>query len=440
MSNKLDYEATLLLCERSFNAALHSLKSKQTVNRCLIAHSGGVDSQVLLHLAARSLPSDQLVVVHINHHLQKQSDDWAEFSRFQAEGLKLKSLVIDVFPDSSSENSARQARYDALAGLVKEGDVVLFGHHADDQTETLLYRMLRGTGLAGMRGIPVSRPLAMGMLLRPLLALSREQIERVAEGLGLEYINDPSNQSDDYDRNYLRNQIVPRLKHRWPKTVQRWYENARLFEAEGELLESYLDADLKHCTTIEGQFDLCEWNRFEQNKQNALLRHWFYRSLNLRVNSSMLDQMIKDVVCAGIDADPEYQLEAQVFLRRFQQKLYLVYAYSDCTEELLIQTNGRFQLGDGCLYIQGLPTDCVLKMVRRKGGEQCRPIGRARKSVKKILQEVSIPPWQRERWPLLYVDDKLIAIPGVCLCQESGFKENQNFSVLWRPFSLSDNS
>ena len=442
VGNKLSSNSVLDLCQRSFSAALSSfvssLKAPQKP-RWLIAHSGGVDSQLLLFLAAKELPESAILVVHVNHHLQVEADSWAEFSRRQAERYGLKHCVVDVWPKDQSENAARNERYQAFEELMEEGDVLLLGHHADDQAETLLYRMLRGSGLAGMGGIPESRALGKGYILRPLLECSREQLESAVSELALDYVSDPSNDKDSYDRNYLRNQVLPVLKKRWPKLVQRWSENAALFQESNDLLEQYLAADLKLCTSKPDQFELNVWSEMDALKQSALLRHWFYSVIDLRVNSQTLNKIISEVIQARPDADPQLNLGA-VALRRYRNSLYLVPDMSERVESIRVVSDGDFDLGDGCLQVRGLPPTMKLTISRRQGGESCTPIGKKHRAVKKILHEAKITPWHREQWPLAYCDDKLIAVPGVCLCQGFLIEENHEFCVLWRPFSLSDYS
>lgn len=442
VGNKLSSKSTLDHCQRSFSAALSSFVSSLKTSqqpRWLIAHSGGLDSQLLLHLAANKLPNSSILVVHVNHHLQVEADSWAEFSRRQAERYGLKHCVVDVWPKGQSENAARNERYQAFEELMEEGDVFLLGHHADDQAETLLYRMLRGSGLAGMGGIPASRTLGEGYLLRPLLGCSREQLESAVSELALDYVSDPSNDQDDYDRNYLRNQVLPVLKLRWPKLTHRWSENAALFQESNDLLEQYLAGDLKLCSSRPDQFELDAWSEMDAIKQSALLRHWFFSVLNLRVNSQVLDNIISEVIEARPDADPLLSLGA-VTLRRYQNSLYLVPDINERLESIQVVSDGDFDLGDGCLQVRGLPPELKLTISRRQGGESCTPIGKKHRPVKKILHEAKITPWHREQWPLAYSDDNLIAVPGVCLCQGFPIEENHEFSVLWHPFSLSDYS
>ncbi len=437
VSNKLSTETALQNCERNFSDALATFVSSQTVNRWLIAHSGGLDSQLLLHVAARHIPVENLLVVHVNHHLQPEADAWAKFSVAEAQALGVPSVVLDVHPESCSEQAARDARYAAIEQLMQSGDCMLFGHHADDQAETILYRLLRGTGLSGMSGMPVSRSLGVGRLLRPLLGCSRGHLSVAAEALNLRFIQDPSNQQLDYDRNFLRLKIFPQLKQRWPGLLERWQANADHVAEADVLLQIYLDRDLKKLSSESDQLDLELWQQLELVRRKALLRFWVNRVGRRRLNEKQVAEIVSSVIEAKPDANPVYKLK-DVWLGRFQNKLHLFPGIVEVKDNLSLEEDGEYDLGDGVLTVFGLPAGEVLKIRRRQGGENCCPVGRgATKSVKKLLQEAVVPPWFKERWPLIFRAEQIVSVPGICICEER-YAEKGEFSVLWRPFSLSD--
>lgn len=434
--------AVLKKCERYFLQALTSISPPHVdVKRFLIAHSGGLDSQVLLALASQLLPASKLYVVHINHHLQGEAGQWAEFSYRQAASRSIRHTVMDVFPDDGSENAARDARYSAFEQIIQPGDWLLMGHHADDQAETILFRMLRGAGLLGLSGMAVTRPLGIGRLVRPLLMLSRAELEQAADFLELDYINDPSNQDTVYDRNFLRHKVLPSLKQRWPQVLERWQKNAELMAESHDLLETYLDTDLTLCVDSLGCFNLQAWEGFEPPKRRALLRHWIYRRTGHRINQNQLQVITVDVLQAKADANPVYRL-GEYALRRFSGRLYLdldgLAPLGGLRDEVPAGSEGVYDLGDATVHISaasvGLKTLSGVVIKRRKGGERCRPQGKKHSvSVKKLLQEAAIPPWYRANWPLLYVGDELVAVPSICIC-EGWYSEKSGFSVLWCSF------
>jgi len=429
-------------CERQFQALtsrfISSLDSSSLISRWVIAHSGGLDSQLLLHLACQVLPRSQIVVLHINHNLQVEADSWSSFSKKQAELNGVLHHSVSVTPESSSEVAARDARYAAFNDFVAEGDCVLFGHHADDQAETLLFRWLRGSGLTGLKGMPEQRELGQGYLLRPLLYCSRKQLERAVAEIDLEYIQDPSNDSTDYDRNFLRHKVIPELKQRWPQLLSRWQKNVDLVAKSEALLNYYLDQDLSQCLTTKKQLNLDVWHRYAEVKRLELIRRWVHNEIGNLLNEQQLEQIQQDVVLAQADANPIYSIQEHS-LRRYRNQLHIVPHCSELLDNIEISKSGSWALGDGELIIElAKQLQEPLTLKRRKGGERCIPKGQKHsKSVKKLLQEADLPPWAKADWPLIFQGETVVAVPGICVC-DGWDKESSGFSLLWCPFSLSD--
>ena len=208
----------------------------------LVAFSGGPDSTALL-LAVHELLGEsgceRLRAAHINHGLHAESGDWAEHCKAQAGslGVSLACREVEVETDGRGvEAAARRARYEALAELMKQGECLLTAHHQDDQWETLLLRMLRGSGIAGLAGIRERRPFGRGWLLRPLLDVPRRDLRAWLEQRGATYIEDPSNADAGFDRSFLRNEVLPLLRGRWPGGGATAGRMARLAGETRELL------------------------------------------------------------------------------------------------------------------------------------------------------------------------------------------------------------
>jgi len=403
--------------------------------RWLIAHSGGLDSQVLLHLAARHLPAASVQVLHINHQLQSGAEKWAQFSAAQAKALGLDHQTVCLSLSDQSENSAREGRYQVFSDRLRAGDCLLMGHHADDQAETLLFRLLRGSGLRGLTGIPRSRPLAAGQLLRPLLGATRTQLEDWAQQQGLDWVDDPTNAIDDYDRNFLRNRVMPLLRERWPGLAQRWGQTATQLADAEQLLNQYLDRDLLSLQGAQRQLN-CQQLPASAGQRRALLRRWLQQQ-GISVEAARLMRIETEVIGAQADAQPLMQL-GELQLRRYQQQLFIVRpGAAPASPSQASLATGEHRLGDGVLSIAagaGLKTLDGLKLVRRQGGEYLRPAGRGgRCSLKKLLQEKGIPPWQRSHWPLLMSGEEIVAVPGLCVC-ENWQTESNGFLVNWTPF------
>ena len=217
----------------------------------VIALSGGLDSTVLAYTLAqtRRQHGRRLVAVHVDHRLHAESAAWAEHCRELADSLgiaiRIETADVDVSGGRGLEAAARDARYSILARHVGGGDWLLSGHHRDDQAETLLLNLLRGSGPAGMAGIASLNRLGGGWLARPLIEVSRDELAQYAASEGLAWVEDPSNQDERFDRNFLRHAVLPRLESRWPDSAARLARSAQLSGEANELLAELARMDLE---------------------------------------------------------------------------------------------------------------------------------------------------------------------------------------------------
>lgn len=424
-----------------FNQQLHSRSG--TVTRWVIGLSGGLDSVVLLHLAARSLPADQILVVNIDHQLQTPSAQWSAFCERQAKTLKLPFISEKVAVDASAslEQAARRARYQAFENILQPGDCLLLAHHLDDQAETMLFRLLRGTGVRGLAGIPECRSLGRAELFRPLLAVSRQQLMAWADAEQLEWIEDPSNADLSYDRNYLRHAVLPLLQARWPGFSRRWGDTAR-YMAEAEQLHHDL-AEMDSVSVSKGAGLCCAGlMRLSLPRRNNLLRFWLRRA-GVAVGERQILSII-ELIAAADDRQPVVTL-GEMQLRRYQGVVLLQ------PEESVFEWGGRpltltgEVTAQGCLVVNsgldgaGLKSVSGVTLRNRRDGDRCKPVGRGGScSLKKIFQEHRIPAWQRSSWPVCVVGDEIVAVPGICICEGwQSEKKGSGFTLNWRPIALS---
>lgn len=410
------------------------------VRRWVVALSGGLDSSLLLFLLQRLEPSQPVIALHIDHQLQSDSALWAEHCRQLCSRLNIPFNLIRVTPGSASEASARTARYHAFESFLQPGDCLLLAQHADDQAETLLLRLLRGAGVMGLAAMPCSRPLGQGVLLRPLLQQSRARLEQGALEFGLEPIEDPSNASSRYDRNFLRLKVLPTLKQRWPALLSRCCETAAVMREASELLTERAQEDISRCEE-RGGLGLARLNLLSQARQRNLLHVWVSEQSGHRLGRTQLLQLEKDFLHARSDAQPVFRLPGYQ-LRRHQEVLYLLPDPLPVVEsgERNLVVGESIQLPLGCLQWQpaqrGLPVGQALTLQFRQGGERLRPLGRGGSvSLKQLLQESGRPPWLRACQPLLMKDGEIVAVPGITLCE--AVTSEGGLLPIWSGFGLS---
>ena len=425
------------------SAALSRLAVDEAAReRCLVAFSGGVDSTVLLHVLQRVRPRAAITAVHFDHGLHPDSASWSRQCRAVAEklgvGFAERRFALDAASGASVEALAREARYAALAALAGPTDVVLTAHHADDQLETVLLRILRGTGVRGLAAIHAESTCGRGRLVRPLLELTRAEIEAEARRLGLVWLEDPSNQDARFDRNFLRRECLPRLRERWPSAGITATRLARqMAEAEG-LLDELASVDLAACDDL-GRIPLALLEPLSLARRNNALRHALVRLALPLPGAAQL---------AELERALEARRDAAVLVRWpgvearvYRQTLYLLPPRAPAgTTEGRVDTAGACRVAEGELTLvpaddYGIPDRWArqgLRVALREGGERFRPRGHRRhKALKQWFQEQGIVPWMRARVPLIYVDDRLVAIADLELADE--LPHAQNDAPFWRP-------
>lgn len=424
-------------------ALLHGrLERLPDSRRWVIALSGGVDSRVLLELCARTLPRDKLLALHINHQLQADAATWETWCASECQRLGVAYTSVSVDPGNGSEAELRDARYRAFETLLRPGDWLLLAQHADDQAETFLLRLLRGAGVRGLSGMPWQRPVGQGMLYRPLLDQPRAVLEAWARQQQIEWVEDPSNASDRYDRNWVRHRILAPLKQRKPAVLDRIMTTTAQLAETDQLLDEVAASDLAGLQIVPECLPLAPVQALSLPRQRNLIRYWVFRCTASRPSRDELLEIEQSVIAAGEDRTPLLELGG-FELRRYRGQLFLTEPLVprsepcelNCSADSLVLAQGviDFHPADGV----GLAEGETLRLDYRRGGERLRPLGRGGSvSLKQLLQEAGVPPWLRPDWPILYRGDQLVAVPGICLCEEAVTKGGLIPS--WRPSGLSE--
>jgi tRNA(Ile)-lysidine synthase len=391
-----------------------------------IAFSGGLDSTVLLHLLA-SLAKNQtlppLSAIHIHHGLQAVADAWPDHCRSvcNALGVPLEVVSVQVQPGASIERAARDARYGAFVAALRSNEVLLTAQHRDDQAETLLFRLLRGAGVRGLAAMPRQRPLGQGCLLRPLLDVSRAELEAYATQQGLSWIEDPSNDDHRYARNYLRQRVFPVLAEQWPQASATLARSAaHMGEAQG-LLDDLARIDLAQAAPPDA-FDwlglqslaLAPLRALSPARQRNALSHWL-APMTLLPDSDHWSgwDSLRD---AADDARPIWRLAGGELHRAAGRVWWLsdhwlcpvsgAVGWADPVVVLYLPGNGRVALN-------GKPPAGPLCVRYRQGSEVMALPGRGHRDLKRLLNEKGVPAFVRGRLPLLYQGEQLLAVANL---------------------------
>jgi tRNA(Ile)-lysidine synthase len=397
-----------------------------------VALSGGRDSSVLLHALAglREAASWPLRAVHVNHGLQPAAGEWArhcgEFCTTLGVPLAVRQVVPLTDAGCGPEAAAREARYAALAAELRPGEWLLLAHHEDDQLETVLLHLLRGSGVSGLAGIPAGSEFAGGRLCRPLLGVSGADIAAYAQRHALVWIEDPSNADVALDRNFLRARVIPPLRQRWPTAARAAGRSARLAAEAADLLADLARIDAQ--AVLQGEIiELAPFRALDAARQRNLLR-WLIRQRGWPMPPEpRLAAGLQQLLAARPDRHPVLAWSGHS-IRRFRERLYLV-AGDPAVAPAAIRTwdgEGSLALGGlrGELRLQpatgaGLAGRILaggLQLAFRNGGEALRGGGDAHhRSLKYLFQKHAVVPWMRNHIPLLYAGGELAAVADLWL-------------------------
>ena len=402
-------------------ALIAQLDSLQAASRIFVGLSGGADSHSLLHALvelSRREALPPIIALHINHGLHEDATDWAAHCAAVASnlGVAFHERVVSIDAGASPEAQARDARYSVFESFLAAGDVLLLGHHLDDQVETVLFRLIRGAGPSGLAGIPEMRPLGRGLLMRPLLGITRDQIENYAGSHELAHLHDGSNDDTRYDRNFLRHEVLPLIESRWPGYRSGFARSATL---SGELAASVHFDHLTEYTRYGGPY--LPMGVHDTKTLHRALHGWL-KELNAPLPDFVaLEEFARQCMHAQGDKLPELRVGGYV-LQRWRQGIHLYPVDIDRDFDISSQVGGALAGRWGSITWQvadmGLPAGVSIRVRSPRHGEAVSLGQRPRRSVAQWLQEAGVPPYLRECYPLVHVGDEIIAIPDVGLVSD----------------------
>ena len=421
--------------------------------------SGGLDSSVLSHALSRLVDRDRMQLLHVDHQLQPESVQWAARAEqfAQALGLKIQHLRVAVDLDAGLglEGAAREARYRAFRQAMPAGSVLALAHHRQDQAETLLLRLMRGSGsgaLAGMRPLRAldeaqdqKRQREQRWVWRPLLDLDRQDLASYARSEHIDWLEDPANQRLDLDRNWIRHQVLPALAQRWPQATLRLAEASERLRAEATEREQLAEQRLAAAATLNPAVRQWQhWRRLDRFALGEVLRAWCRRLDHAPPPASAIERLHAQLAVASARDESEHfrlhwgvsELRAYRGLLRLARPLpplALAARRWNAASPLALASGGSLQIESA----QPVATDW--RVSSRRGGERLQLPGRQHSSaLKKCLQALGVPPWEREQLPLLWqADGELLAAGDLLISDplEAWLADNQA-RLRWIPPDL----
>ena len=397
----------------------------KSVTHLYLAFSGGLDSCVLLHALIAFRESYRITLWHINHGLQSNAQDMQQLAVDLAQkyNLELRLDQLDLTENTGNlEERARHLRYKLFSECLQESDALLTAHHMNDQAETLILNLMRGSGPSGLRAISFQNELGQGHLFRPLLDATREQIKHYAEAHQLFWIEDPSNLDTRFDRNFLRHDILPIILSRWPATITQLH---RVSELQNEA-ES-LNADLAKIDLVSvganSRYSSClvlsirDMQQLSSARQRNLIRYWLGQYSVKPVGYKKLHELVRQMKPQSSQA---LSMEGRGYLiKSYQGRLYLLLQHDQT-----IKLNSLYTLHeDAVLKLREIKfsetRESVLNYLKREDKGQKVSIRFRQKAplpvenqhshtLKRLFQKNEVPPWIRPICPQILVDGELV--------------------------------
>jgi tRNA(Ile)-lysidine synthase len=417
-----------------------------------IGLSGGVDSTVLLQATAHYAAAfnRKLKAIHVHHGLSENADAWAQHAQTLCEQLSVElSITIDCIIEKVQletcsdgiEQAARLARYQIFEKHCNHNDVLLQGHHLDDQIETFFMRALRGSGLTGLASIPRQRNLSRTntcQILRPLLSIEKSQLIEYAKDHQLNWVEDESNQDSTLDRNWWRNELLPQIWQRYPRHKQSLSRTISTIQHEQRLLKQLITDEIVTKDALQSSdfkihpalknipnFDLLLIQVMDQATGLSYVRAWLAQHVDILPSALQMQTLYVDMIQAQPDAEPRFTWSSSI-LYRYQNRLCLLTAttLNRAVTPLNDWQGQDLECFNGLLTCEEAIADFALKpgqylLKNWQAGDVAKPSGRSTRKMKKWWQDYSVPSWAREHWPIMVniETNEIAAVPGLFVCQ-----------------------
>ncbi|NVK24318.1 MAG: tRNA lysidine(34) synthetase TilS [Gammaproteobacteria bacterium] len=406
----------------------------------VVALSGGADSVALLHMffKLREHNNQSFSAIHVNHGLSENAGQWQSYvtELCQRWDVPLTVCQVNIVKKNrtSLEHQARNARYSAIANELAPNSVLFTGHHQVDQVETFLLRLMRSSGLTGLTAMkplssyPLSNIKSKKLqIARPLLDINKQQLLAELSQQQIAWVEDESNSDDAFDRNFVRNKVLPLLSERWPNASQSVSSSIKLLQQEAQLLEEYIEVDYQRCVTHGfmklSALDINQLKTFSVNKQSVIVRRFIQLMSGVTPTKNALEQILHQACVASVDAQPQVKV-GDFWACIHKEQLYIVpdLAQQKCQLETItsIKSDVPVILSQPAVYstITVHSDSLDFKRLSIQWGHNthasCATLkpnkNSGSKKVKALLKQAACPPWLRDKVPLMFLDEQLIAV------------------------------
>ena len=414
--------------DKIYQSFQDNLKQDSADLEILLGFSGGLDSSVLLHLLAQMQTQlhFKLKAIHVHHGLSSSADDWLNFCKQKCKLLDIEFYDVKVKINDKStlgiEGEARELRYEAIRK--KQKGVVALGHHQNDQAETLLLQLLRGSGLKGLAGMPEFDE--KRNFWRPMLNIKKELIEKYASENNIEYIEDESNEDVNFDRNFIRKKVLPLMESRYPASIETISRSANNISEGHQINELLALDDSKNVMSGDGSYLLIEnLNKLPNLRAINLIRWWLSFNNLLMPSKKNIEELTRQVNYIKKDTSLNLKISNDQSIRAYGDKLFIVNMKNKLSsyhlkwsgqEEIELPNKSKLHFVKtkrGGLSLSKLGVN-TLYIKSRTGGEKLKPFpDQPSRSLKYLFQKANIPHWERDQVPLVFANEQLVAVPNL---------------------------
>ncbi|WP_367676668.1 tRNA lysidine(34) synthetase TilS [Buchnera aphidicola] len=417
----------------------------------MLAYSGGLDSTVLFHQLIKlknEYTSIEFRTIHINHNMHPKSDQWSIFCQKICKNYDI-DIVIDNIPYLKKniygiEADLRNARYTIIKKHLKQKEILLTAHHLNDQCETFFLALKRGSGPTGLSCMPYKKNIGNNIHCRPLLMINKQAILHWAYENKLNWLSDPNNKNIKFDRNFLREIIIPKIEKKWPFFIKNLNRSIQLCNNEKKILNEFTIKKFNNCLSSNGSLSINNLNQYNTTMINLILRHWIKFHKQEVPSYQNTNNIYKKII--SINNHDNACIQFQKYeIRRYRNHLYLIIIQNKINNLILFWKNHHKPLilpnKIGMLrknkYGNNLPKPNLKEIINIRFKIESKTkikINNKTKMIKKLWQNIGIPIWERKKIPLIYYNNFFITALGYFINQDHNLKKRQTWNISWENY------